>query len=533
MPQADAERLQIAVLDEANEEVVRNRLEILEQQHAQHGRQHQGQGQGPGQRRGVGLRHRAEQGPRRTLQREQGNERAHHDERRKQQGTVDFARRAKNAGFQRQIGVLPAGQVTVDVLGNDDRRIDDDAEVHRADGEQIRRLAPQKERRKGKQQRQRNIDRHNQRGAHVAQEQEQDHRDQAHADQQVLGDGVGRDAGQLLPVVVGNDLDPRQHPPRRGVVEFLDLGFDVFQGRQGGLSLAQQHDAPHLVGIVVADLAEAEGMIRLETGFVAVVHLEMRHRPQAGLVTDDDSLLARPLAGRQPPSLDHVFDAHRLVVDGSDDQGADVANAAFLFAAKDSGGLHGIGHPQHLAHRVFPAAEQAHAAHGQRHVALIDIIAAHRGIAVGQRVLQLGQGDPVAPHAVGIGLHLVAADGPAPTGNVHHPRNGAELAFQHPVLQRLEIVERVDVAAGGVFGGPQPVAKNLSRRRLRGNLRRYARRQRRRGLQAIDRFLTRFFVLDAVIEEHLDVAQPEHGLACSSTSNPGIPARVTSSGMVT
>ena len=85
---------------------------------------------------------------------------------------------------------------------------------------------------------------------------------QAHADQQVLGDGVGRDAGQFLAVVVGHDLDARQHPPRGGVVEFLDLGFDVLQGGQGVFALAQQHDAAHLVGVVVADLAEAEGMIR-------------------------------------------------------------------------------------------------------------------------------------------------------------------------------------------------------------------------------------------------------------------------------
>ena len=82
----------------------------------------------------------------------------------------------------------------------------------------------------------------------------QDHDDQADAHQQVLGHGVGRDAGQLRAVVVGHDLHARQHPPGRGVVEFLDLGLDVLQGRQGGLSLAQQHDAPHLVGIVVADL---------------------------------------------------------------------------------------------------------------------------------------------------------------------------------------------------------------------------------------------------------------------------------------
>ena len=76
---------------------------------------------------------------------------------------------------------------------------------------------------------------------------------------------------------------------------------------------------------------------------------------------------------------------------------------------------------------------------------------------IGQHALQLGQGDAVKPQPIGIGLDLVAADGPAPTGNVHDPRHAAELAFQHPVLQGLEIVEGVDVAAVGVLGGPQPV----------------------------------------------------------------------------
>ncbi len=77
-------------------------------------------------------------------------------------------------------------------------------------------------------------------------------------------------------------------------------------------------------------------MLRLETAFIAVVQLEVRHRPQAGLIANDDSFLARPLARRQPTAFDDVFDAHRLVVDGSNHQGADVANAAFLCAAKDS-----------------------------------------------------------------------------------------------------------------------------------------------------------------------------------------------------
>ena len=261
----------------------------------------------------------------------------------------------------------------------------------------------------------------------------------------------------------------------------------------------------------MAGVGEGQPVIFLELGFVTIIQPVMSHFSQASLVTDDDALLAASLPGSQPSSLDHVFHAHRLVVDRGDHQGADISDAVLLLLAKDRGGadggllldcpnlrplrlaqrrnrfpprqtgaqpfsnsLHGfeeisllgsqlllghrrvgivarhdgpepldranqssflsgqgrihfslrqsrrnaisqlvgrrlaedhihndftanmIGkdlafHPQRLAHRVFPAAEKAHAAHGQHLVALIDIIAAHGGIAVGQHALQLRQ----------------------------------------------------------------------------------------------------------------------------------------------
>ena len=132
-------------------------------------------------------------------------------------------------------------------------------------------------------------------------------------------------------------------------------------------------------------------MIGIKPGFVAVLHLVMGHRPQAGLMGHDDSPFAAALAGRQSAALDHVFDAHGLVVDGGDNQGTDFAQAAFLLAPQNAGGLRRVGHPQHLADRVLAAAEEAHAADGHGHVALLDVVATHRGVAVGQRGLQLGQ----------------------------------------------------------------------------------------------------------------------------------------------
>ena len=65
---------------------------------------------------------------------------------------------------------------------------------------------------------------------------------------------------------------------------------------------------------------------------------------------------------------------------------------------------------EHLAHRVLAAAEQADAADGHRDLPLADVIAANRFVAVGDRFLELGQGDAVAAQAIGIGLNLVAPD---------------------------------------------------------------------------------------------------------------------------
>ena len=65
--------------------------------------------------------------------------------------------------------------------------------------------------------------------------------------------GVPRQMSQLRAVVVGLDFHARQHPAGRGIVDFLDLGLNVFQGWKGVFALSQQHDAPHLVGIVVSD----------------------------------------------------------------------------------------------------------------------------------------------------------------------------------------------------------------------------------------------------------------------------------------
>ena len=67
--------------------------------------------------------------------------------------------------FKRRPGVFAADQPAVDVLGDNHRGIDDDAEVDRADRKQVGRLASKVKRRKGEQQRQRNVNRHDHRAS--------------------------------------------------------------------------------------------------------------------------------------------------------------------------------------------------------------------------------------------------------------------------------------------------------------------------------------------------------------------------------
>src|SRR5580698_1270508 len=102
---------------------------------------------------------------------------------------------------------------------------------------------------------------------------------------------------------------------------------------------------------------------------------------EARLMADDDALLPQ-ISVRGAAPFHEVFDADRLVVDRSDDQRANVLDATQLFFAKDRGCLLGIGQAQDLNGRVGPAAEEPDAADGHRHLPLVYIIAADRGIAV-------------------------------------------------------------------------------------------------------------------------------------------------------
>ena len=148
----------------------------------------------------------------------------------------------------------PQGQLRQsrdDVLGHDHRAIDDDAEVHRTQRQQVGRYAPQMQAEEGRQQRKRHHRRHDQCGAGVVQEQPQHQEHQHRAFKQVAEDGFQRGRDQPRAVVERLDADPVRQ------LVGLDLGDARMQGVEHVgriLALAHQHHAEHR--IVIAVLAD-------------------------------------------------------------------------------------------------------------------------------------------------------------------------------------------------------------------------------------------------------------------------------------
>ena len=184
------------------------------------------------------------------------------------------------------------------------------------------------EHREREQQRQRDIDRNDDRRADVVHEHEQDDDDQHHAHQQVFGHGVGGDVEQLGPVVIALDLCAREHSAALGIVELGDLGLDVLECRQRLFVLSQQDDAFDDVRLVVAvPSARQSCASNPEARSRRASKYATRAQPRRWLTTTP--CLPRSPSGRAAPFHD-VFDADGLVVDGRDDQRADIADAPHL-----------------------------------------------------------------------------------------------------------------------------------------------------------------------------------------------------------
>ena len=178
----------------------------------------------------------------------------------------------------------------------------------------------------------------------------------------------------------------------------------------------------------------------------------------------------------------------------------------------------GVLQSEHFHRRIGPAAEQPDAADRHGDLALVDVVAADGRVAVLNGVLELDQREAEFPQQVGIGLNFVAPDRPAPAADVDDSRHRAEFALQHPVLQGLQIVERVDLVTRRILGRVEHVAVDFASRRFGRDLRSDAIGQRLRDRrQPVDDLLPARLVgvIAAVVPVHLEVAQAVERLAAN------------------
>ena len=98
----------------------------------------------------------------------------------------------------------------IDVLHHDHGGIDDDAEIDRAERQQVGVLALQHQDDDGKEQRERNVRADDDGAAQIAQEYPLDKEDQQAAENQIVQDGVRGHPDQRAAIVIGNNLDARR-----------------------------------------------------------------------------------------------------------------------------------------------------------------------------------------------------------------------------------------------------------------------------------------------------------------------------------
>src|SRR5207249_4637792 len=151
---------------------------------------------------------------------------------------------------------------------------------------------------------------------------------------------------------------------------------------------------------------------------------------------------------------------------------------------------------------VAQATEEPDAAHRQRVLALRDVAAAGVGVVGRHRVEHLLEGEVVAAQTGGIDVDLVLLGAAAPGDDVGDAGDLAELALEHPVLDRLELDERHRLRLQRVAEDLADHAREWSQGRLGVH--------RQIGLgDALLRLLPGPVVVGAVGEEDLDVREPE------------------------
>src|SRR5690606_5569193 len=219
-----------------------------------------------------------------ALQREDGDMRRDDDDHREQRGPADFGGGVDDlvyavASFEL---ALVGGQAVVHVLDHDHRAVDDDAEVHGAEAEQIGRNAGDGEADESAEQRQRNDQRDDGGGAEVAEEEEEHQTHQHGALDQIREyrlHGLGNQPGA---VVERLDADAGR---QRGGADFVELGLDRIEHHGSVLALPHQHHAvDDVVALVLAGNALARDAADFHAGHVA-------DRDRRAVARSDDHIL--------------------------------------------------------------------------------------------------------------------------------------------------------------------------------------------------------------------------------------------------
>ena len=156
----------------------------------------------------VGPRHRGEDDAGHPGHREERKECDPDDDGREGHRRRDLARALLDALDHRAFAV--GAEVPEDVLDHDDGRVDDDAEVDGPERDEVRRGPRAHEPAEGDEERQRDVERGDQRGAPVPEEEEEHHRHEGHAHEQVLHDRMRRQVNEAPAVVVRDDVDARR-----------------------------------------------------------------------------------------------------------------------------------------------------------------------------------------------------------------------------------------------------------------------------------------------------------------------------------
>ena len=245
----------------------------------QHRHERQRQQQRADQSKADRVGHRREQPALDALQGEQREVRGHDDEQRKEDRPLHLDRGAPNGLVDRRRTrhPLPLVQSAKDVLDHDQIAVDDDAEVDRAEAEQVGGDLHRVHARERKQQRQRDGDRGQQRRPDAAQRERQHHDDDDERLGQRAGDRPQRVRDQIGAVVDPDDPDALRQPVR---VEIVDRVVNGAQDLAGILPAPHEHGALDAADAIVQ--AEDAGLRRRANGHAAGVPQQHGHTGLCG-----------------------------------------------------------------------------------------------------------------------------------------------------------------------------------------------------------------------------------------------------------